>query len=317
MKKSNGKSGKYSRKPKISTTTILLVVLIATLLAALALFLVARNHSEPVETTAPTEESTMASEVVESTAAQTEMQTTEPSAEVAETEESVETEAAIEETEAEATESTAPAYNPKPTTPSVQKPTVSYLNLPYAIPGTTLVIQKVDSYDGIFLEDGSDSEVTGIYAMVLRNTGSVGVEYANITLTQNGRELTFKATALPAGGIMVVQEANATAYANSNFTDCVCDVALLENFEMSKGMVSVTDHEEGGLVVTNLTGETIPCIRIFYKFYMSDEKVYVGGITYTAKISGLAAGESTVVAPSHYLAGSSALVMVRTYETAD
>ena len=34
MKKSNGKSGKYSRKPKISTTTILLVVLIATLLAA-------------------------------------------------------------------------------------------------------------------------------------------------------------------------------------------------------------------------------------------------------------------------------------------
>ena len=122
---------------------------------------------------------------------------------------------------------------------------------------------------------------------------------------------------MPAGATMVVQEANATAYVNANVTECNCDVALLDNFEMSTGMVSVTENEGGGLLVTNLTGEKIPCIRVFYKFYMTNEKVYVGGITYTAKLRDLAAGKSTVITPSHYMAGSSELVMVRTYETAD
>jgi hypothetical protein len=49
---------------------------------------------------------------------------------------------------------------------------------------------------------------------------------------------------------------------------------------------------------------------------MNDVDVFVGGITYTAKLEDLDAGESMQIQPSHYLAGMSRIVMVKTYDTA-
>lgn len=54
---------------------------------------------------------------------------------------------------------------------------------------------------------------------------------------------------------------------------------------------------------TNLTGEEIPCIRVFYRFYIASDDVYIGGITYTSKILSLAAGETTTITPSRYAKG--------------
>lgn len=50
---------------------------------------------------------------------------------------------------------------------------------------------------------------------------------------------------------------------------------------------------------------------------MEDENTYVGGITYTAKITNLQAGDSQIIQPSHYLKDSSRIMMVRTYDTAE
>ena len=50
---------------------------------------------------------------------------------------------------------------------------------------------------------------------------------------------------------------------------------------------------------------------------MDDVEVYVGGITYTAKLVELKAGKSIVVTPSHYYAGFSKVLMVKTYDTKD
>jgi hypothetical protein len=47
---------------------------------------------------------------------------------------------------------------------------------------------------------------------------------------------------------------------------------------------------------------------------MEDTHAYVGGITYTAKISNLKANESIVITPSHYASGASKVMMVRTYD---
>ena len=77
------------------------------------------------------------------------------------------------------------------------------------------------------------------------------------------------------------------------------------------------ETEDGQLEVTNRSSQDLPCVRLFYKFYMSDEDVYVGGITYTAKLVDLAAGESALVRPSHYAPGSSRIIMARVYESAE
>lgn len=207
----------------------------------------------------------------------------------------------------------------KPTSPTKPKETEPpALKFPYSIPGTDLVITMINSYNGIFLEDGTDAEVSGISVIVVENRGKTPVEYANITLDQSGRELQFKATAIPAGASIVVQEVSAESYSSADYLSCIADVALLESFEMSSSLVKVEEGEDGSLTVTNLGDETIPCVRIFYKFCMDKEgKIYVGGITYNAKITDLQPGVPQVVAPSHYAAGASEIMMVRTYATAD
>lgn len=190
-------------------------------------------------------------------------------------------------------------------------------SLPYAIPDTGLVVRQFSSYDGIFLEDGKDAAITGVTVMVLTNTGASGVEYASVTVERDGEILHFQASAIPGGATIVVQEAEQTPYRQGTYTNCKADAAVLDKFEMSEDAVRVEEAEDHSLIVTNLTGETIPAVRIFYKFYMEEENAYVGGITYNAKITDLAAGESRNVTPSHYAKGFSRIVMVRTYETAD
>lgn len=47
---------------------------------------------------------------------------------------------------------------------------------------------------------------------------------------------------------------------------------------MSEDQVRVTDNGDNSLTVTNLTQEPIVCVRVFYKYYMEDLDVYVGGL---------------------------------------
>lgn len=186
---------------------------------------------------------------------------------------------------------------------------------PYSIPGSGLVIEQINSYDGLFLEDGSDKEVSNVTAMVLTNTGDACAEYIEITIDRDGVQLKFIASALESGGSMIVLEADGKQFSNGTYSNCVADVATLSEFTMSENQVRVEETAEGNLLVTNLTESDIPCVRIFYKFYMNDTKVYVGGITYTAKVTNLGAGGSCTITPSHYLRGYSKIIMVKTYDT--
>lgn len=193
----------------------------------------------------------------------------------------------------------------------------NFCYFPYSIPGSSLVIEQINSYSGLFFEDGSDKEVSNIAAMVLTNAGNECAEYIEITVERDGAQLQFVASALEAGGTMVVLEAGETQFSNGTYSNCVAEVATLAEYTMSENQVRVEETAEGNLLVTNLTESDIPCVRIFYKFYMHDTKVYVGGITYTAKVTNLGAGGSCTITPSHYLQGYSKIVMIKTYDTVD
>ena len=212
---------------------------------------------------------------------------------------------------------------PDVTLPSTTQPSTQATNpdgsiaFPYAIPGTDLVIQSVRSYDGVFLEDGSNRDVTGISTMVLVNNGQTGIEYAEITLNQGSTALKFKATSIPAGATLVVQEATAAKHVNLKYTACSANVAQASTFELSETTVKVEEVENGTLLVTNLTDETISRVRVFYKFAFEKGKIYVGGITYTAELTALEPGQSARLSASHFAAGSSEVIMVRTYEATE
>ena len=191
------------------------------------------------------------------------------------------------------------------------------MEFPYRIPGSNLLVRSIASYDGSFIEDGSDLDVSGVTVMVVENTGKTQAEYAEISINRDGKALQFKVSALPAGGMAVVQESNKVLFQEGNYTDCTARVAEVEEFAMSEDKIRVEETGEQEITVTNLTDQKIPAVRIFYKFYLEDEDTYVGGITYTAKITDLQAGDSQTIQPSHYLKGSSRIMMVRTYDTAE
>jgi hypothetical protein len=219
----------------------------------------------------------------------------------------------VTETTEQKSDETVPNEKPSETS-KPQNNTGSSFRLPYSIPGSDLVIEQINSYDGLFFEDGSDKEVSNVTAMVLTNMGDDCAEYIEITLARDGVKLKFIASALEPGGRMIILEANRKQFKNGTYSNCVADVATSSEFTMSENQVRVEENAEGGLLVTNITGKDIPCIRIFYKFYMTDSDVYVGGITYTAKVTDLAAGASCTITPSHYLKGYSKIVMVKTYD---
>lgn len=201
------------------------------------------------------------------------------------------------------------------TQPGTTAPTV--ISFPYSIPGTDLVIKAINSYDGVFVEDGSNRQVTGISAMVLVNNGEKDISYADIVLQQGKTELRYKATCIPAGATLVVQEISAAKYVEAEYVLSTVDVSAGTEFGMAEALIKVEEVENGTLLITNLTAETISGIHLYYKFAYEMGEIYVGGITYSVQIANLEPGKPQKVTATHFATGFSEVVMISTYETAD
>ena len=229
-----------------------------------------------------------------------------------------ETEKEIAETPEPAVPETKPTVPDEPPVTMPKEPVVPTLpdeiSFPYAIPGTDLEIEEINSYDGLFLEDGSDSEVTGIAMAVVQNAGDQYLDYAEISMKGSESDYRFAVSNLAPGDAAAVQETEKNLMAEQEYDAITAEPAWSDGFEMSEDQLEVRENADGQLEVTNLTEEIIPCVRIFYKFYMEEENLYVGGITYTAKIGNLRPGATARVAPSHYVPGGSRIVMVKTFE---
>lgn len=265
------------------------------------------TQSATVATTESTTESTTETTQPLATTQSTTVATTEPT-----------TEPNIEPTTGPTKPPAPPPSDPPPTIPPVidppKVPEKVVITLPYVIPGSNLVIQRVAPYDGVYLEDGSDAAVTDVAMVLLYNAGSEAVEYAKITMKYDDKILQFEASAIPAEGIVVAQALGKNSCAAGDLLECTADVATMPTLDKAEDQIKIEDNGNNSLTVTNLTDKDIATVRIFYKYYMEDTHAYVGGITYTAKISNLKANESIVITPSHYASGASEVMMVRTYD---
>jgi cytoskeletal protein RodZ len=215
----------------------------------------------------------------------------------------------------ENTEAASTQSIPKADNDTVSKQTADE-KFPCKIEGTNLIVQKISGYSGEFLEDGSNENIKKVAAILLKNNGSKPVEYAEITIKNGKRTLKFQASDIPSGASVIVQEINKKKYKkNTKYSSCTGIAAEMDSFDKSKDSVKVTQTSDGAFQVTNLTKDEIPCVRLFYKLYDKEKKRYVGGITYTAKLTKLAAGDTIDVTPSHYVKGQTKIMMVRTYDS--
>lgn len=181
------------------------------------------------------------------------------------------------------------------------------LSFPFTVEGTPLVAERLAAYDGPFVEDGSDDEVTGIAALVLRNTGTHTVTQAGIVLEQGRGQLEFYADTIPPGASVLVLEANRSSYEMSACTACY---GMAQTLDFPTILLDIEPCGMGGLRVTNSTQTPLYGVQLLHKQWQEPPGVFVGGISYRTKIDVLLPGQSVTVLPEHYADGYSRIVLI-------
>ena len=189
------------------------------------------------------------------------------------------------------------------------------ISFPCQVPGYELTIEKMAPYSGMFVEDGTNADVTDVAMLLVSNNGDYPIEYTQIRIMCGEAEFLFDISALPAGEKLVVQEKNGKTITDVKAESATALVVRRADMSMSEGKVQVTDNGNNTLTIQNLTSETIPTVRVFYKYYMEDEDIFVGGIAFTVRVTQLGAGASVTIQPTHFTSQSSRVVMVLTYDT--
>lgn len=205
----------------------------------------------------------------------------------------------------------APVTPPDDLPPAIE---ITEINFPFEIPGYGLVIEKLAPYSGLYVEDGTNVNVSNVAMLLVHNNSTVALEYTQIILRYGQEELLFNISALPAGARIVVQEKSCKAVPAGKPINARALVIPRQEMELFEEAVKVTDNGNNTLTIQNLTAEMIPTVRVFYKYYMAEEGVFVGGIAFTVRVTRLAAGESITIQPSHYNSKTSRVVMVLTYD---
>lgn len=174
-----------------------------------------------------------------------------------------------------------------------------------------LRIERVGSYAGIYMEDGSDEPVADVMMILLENTSEQDLQLARISIAYPDFTAEFEVTNLPAGERAVVLEKNRHSAPMEDYLSAECEnVAFFsEAMNLAEDRISI-NAMNGMLEVTNCSEEDITgYIFIYYKNSATD--LLYGGITYRVTIAdGLKAGETKTVIAGHYTQQNSRLLMV-------
>ncbi|MBQ5951129.1 MAG: hypothetical protein IJL66_03140 [Lachnospiraceae bacterium] len=173
------------------------------------------------------------------------------------------------------------------------------ISFPYTIEGSEVVIEKLSTYNGYYIEDGKDESVSGVAAIVLTNKGS-DATFVGVGISQAGGALAFSGSQIPAGATVIILEQNKAAYDGNPCYSCTASVNRVDHFNMEEDKIRIQPEADGTFTVFNLTEETFPRVRIQFKNYLPDEDVYVGGITYNLTLTDIEGGEEVNVNSGHY-----------------
>ena len=175
-----------------------------------------------------------------------------------------------------------PVLPPEDLPSSVVLPTVpdpetgaEVVTFPCDVPGYQLRLERLAPYQGLFVESGSNVNVDNVAMLLVRNQGDYPVEYAQIEVRFGTDTLLFDISALPVGEQLVVQEKNGKSVPAGQAHYAKALVVRRADMEMSRDQVQITDNGDNTLTIQNLTDETIPVVRVFYKYFMEIGRAHV------------------------------------------
>lgn len=213
---------------------------------------------------------------------------------------------------------TGPSVDPTASAQTAAQPTVPQTTapaLPLELEGG-LTVLDAGSYSGIFMEDGSNEVVSGVFMIQVRNSTDQDLQYGEILLAEGEQTYSFQVTNLPSGGEAVLLEQGRSAPPAAMPTQ-----VWSRNLAWFSDPMSVREEEfritgaRGVLNVTNISSRDIDGdIYVYYK-YVSDD-LYFGGITFRVRIEGgLDADEIRQIPSGHYDPESCVILDVRYHES--
>ena len=178
--------------------------------------------------------------------------------------------------------------------------------------GRGLMITKIGSYTGMYMEDGSNEILSGILMIMVENTGEEYIQYAEIALSSASGAANFSLSTLFPGQSVVVLEKDRQNYDS----DVKYSGAAANNVAVFSSVPSLCEDKlqiqalDGVINVTNISGGDIGGdIVIYYK--NSSNGVLYGGITYRIRITGgLKSGEIRQIVADHFSASGSTIMFV-------
>jgi hypothetical protein len=178
--------------------------------------------------------------------------------------------------------------------------------------GYGMYLVDVAKYTGVYMEDGTDEVVSGILMVVVKNTGTQDIQYAEIELPVGKELASFTLTNLPVGESVVLLEKNRMAYNG----DVTYTTAISKNVIVFQQPMSLCPDKlkiqgrNGVLNIANISGADIKGDVIVYYKNSSSDMLY-GGITYRVVLTGgIPKGETMQIPAGHYFASGSRIIHV-------
>lgn len=202
---------------------------------------------------------------------------------------------------------------PVPSAPTVDEPLVLPTQPPEIDLGQGLTIERLGSYAGRYMEDGTNDVVQDVLMLLLRNDTEQDLQLARIRVEYPDFTAEFEVTSLPAGERAVLLEKTRRACPDEEHLGVSVQnvVFFPEKMDLmpqvlelggTPGVVEATNISD-----TDLTGP----VYIYYK--NSSEDLLYGGITYRVLIEGgIGAGETIRMPAGHYDPADCRFVMVTT-----
>lgn len=152
--------------------------------------------------------------------------------------------------------------------------------------GNGMLITEMGAYDGNFMEDGTDEDVSNIMMIKVKNESKQTIQYAEIRIPVKDREAKFSLSTLAPNSTVILLEQKRMEYVEIETETAIAEnvVIFVEPLVLHEDKIKI-QILDGAINVSNISGEDITDdITIYYKNYVDD--LYYGGITYRIRIEG-------------------------------
>ena len=179
---------------------------------------------------------------------------------------------------------------------------------------SNLIIEKVGSYTGNYLEDGSDEPIEKVAAIIISNTSDKMLQVGDITFKVSDKEnATFRVTNLLPHTSALVLESNKRKYSDKDdYSYGTVVNAYLDDPDLLEDKFEVI-KENGNLKLKNKTDKTYKKVYVYYK-YVQSGGAFMGGITYRVPFENIEGKKTVTSVANHFSSNTSVIVDVQIAE---